>query len=84
MRLIDADALKEYWKRDGVSQQDYTEFHFIESIEQAPTIDPMSFVLCKDCTYYAAAKVNKNDFLICPVSGMEITANDHCSYGERR
>ena len=41
-------------------------------------------VLCKDCLYWDEAKVNEKGFLICPASGMEITDNDFCSYGERR
>lgn len=41
-------------------------------------------VRCKDCTYWKNAKVNKKGFLICPASGMEITEEDYCSYGERR
>ena len=39
-------------------------------------------VRCKDCRYYQTAKVNEKGFLICPASGMEITENDFCSYGE--
>ena len=39
-------------------------------------------VRCKNCRYYAAAKANEKGFLICPASGMDITENDFCSYGE--
>ena len=41
-------------------------------------------VRCKDCTYWDKAVVNKKGFLICPASGMEIQADDYCSYGGRR
>ena len=41
-------------------------------------------VHCRDCKYKAQAKVNKKGFLICPTSGMDITDDDYCSYGERR
>jgi hypothetical protein len=41
-------------------------------------------VQCKECSYWEKAKVNKKGFLICPASGMEIMADDFCSYGERR
>ena len=37
---------------------------------------------CKNCRYYRDAKINEKGFLICPASGMEITENDFCSYGE--
>ena len=41
-------------------------------------------VHCRDCVYMLEAKVNTKGFLICPASGMEITDDDFCSYGERR
>lgn len=40
-------------------------------------------VRCKDCAHRIKCKVNKKGFLICSASGMEITENDFCSYGER-
>ena len=46
--------------------------------------DVAPVVHCRDCKYKAQAKVNKKGFLICPASGMEITDNDYCYYGERR
>ena len=45
---------------------------------------PESIVRCKDCVYYEEAKVNELGFIICRASGMEITENDFCSYGEKR
>ena len=47
-------------------------------------IEYVPVVRCKDCTYYEEAKVNELGFLICRASGMEITDEDFCSYGERR
>lgn len=41
-------------------------------------------VRCRDCKYMKQAKPNKKGFLICPASGMEITENDFCSYGEKK
>ena len=43
-----------------------------------------SIVRCGDCVYKENATVNKKGYLICPASGMEITDQDYCSYGERR
>lgn len=37
---------------------------------------------CKTCEYKKNAYVNEKGFLICPVSGMEITDDDFCSYYE--
>lgn len=81
MRLIDADRLlkmmshwKPYMDMDNVR----------EAIKKMPTIDAVPVVRCKDCSYWKAAKVNAKGFLICPASGMEITEDDYCSYGERK
>lgn len=40
-------------------------------------------VRCGECIYMEEA-YEKNGFLICPASGMEITNTDFCSYGERK
>ena len=42
---------------------------------------PSGVVLCNQCTYWEKAKANKKGYLICPASGMEIMADDFCSYG---
>lgn len=55
-----------------------------EWIAEAPTIDAVPVVRCKDCRYKDREKVNDKGFLICPASGMEITDDDFCSYGERK
>ena len=46
--------------------------------------DVMAVVKCKNCTHKEKAKINSKGFLICPGSGMEITDDDFCSYGERK
>ena len=56
----------------------------VDDVENAPAVDAVEVVRCKDCVYWPKAKVNRKGFLICPASGMEITATDFCSYGERR
>ena len=48
------------------------------------TADVVPVVRCEECRYYQNAKLNKKGFLICPASGMEITEDDYCSYGERK
>lgn len=57
---------------------------FLSVLLGIPAADVVEVVRCKDCTYFAEAKVNQNGFLICPASGMEITEMDYCSYGERK
>lgn len=55
------------------------EFEVIE----APTIDAVEVVRCKECKYWDKATIRKG-FLICLASGMEIMADDYCSYGKRK
>lgn len=88
MRLIDADRLskkKKYqFQTKGGCFPKAEWFLKLDDVFQAPTIDAVSVVRCKDCSYWKAAKVNAKGFLICPASGMEITEDDYCSYGERK
>ena len=77
MRLVDADVADKWMRQNNA---------FIDAaiLKAIPTIDAVSVVRCKDCSYWKAAKVNAKGFLICPASGMEITEDDYCSYGERK
>lgn len=80
--LIDRKALIEKLDRAGVLPE-YAKF----LIEQEPTISPVHAAgtcYCRECKYKEKAKVNVKGFLICPASGMEITDDDFCSYGEPR
>ena len=45
--------------------------------------DMVSVVRCKDCIYRNKTKVNDKGFEVCDATGMDITDNDFCSYGER-
>lgn len=84
MRLIDADSLMD---RSGWYNLAYGKtFHGVWDYEIAsePTVDAVPVVRCKDCTYFSNAKLNAKGFLVCPASGMEITEDDYCSYGERK
>lgn len=81
-RYIDAEILKEQIKftfGDFYITQD-----IIDVIEDSPTADVVEVVRCEDCIHKQNAKINSKGFLICPASGMEITDNDFCSYGERK
>ena len=97
MRLIDADAPREQildWISEQVVSKYATHAECIKAregarvalniLENAPTVPAEVVVHCRDCKYKTQSKVNKKGFLICPASGMEITDNDYCSYGERR
>ena len=79
---IDRAALKQglapYEENDFSQQMDV----ILAIVDAQPTADVVEVTFCKDCRYYQDAKVNEKGFLICPASGMEITENDFCSYGE--
>lgn len=77
MRLIDADAFLERMSRTDRF------FSVVFDINDAPTVDAVQVVKCRECMYAKNAKVNKKGFLICPASHMEIVDDDYCSYGER-
>ena len=76
--LISRSALLEFAKNR------YNQTVIPADIKDFPAVDAVEVVRCKDCVYWPKAKVNRKGFLICPASGMEITAKDFCSYGERR
>lgn len=74
MRVIDADALKEKLKST------YRYFYIKTGIDEAPTVDAVPVVRCKDCVYY-----NPNGFQICKHRNglFEPADDDFCSYGKR-
>ena len=55
-----------------------------QQIANLPTADVVEVVRCSECEYGKKATINDKGFKICPASGMEITDNDYCSYGERK
>lgn len=77
MRLIDADAFLERMSRTDRF------FSVVFDINDAPTVDAVPVIRCRDCEYAKNAKVNKKGYRICPASHMEIVDDDYCSYGER-
>ena len=90
-RLIDANALEQvlFKRSEELAEENEQKLSgalrgAICFICQAPTVHAEVVVHCGDCEYKTKAKVNQKGFLICPASGMEITDDDYCSYGERR
>ena len=84
-----AIAVKKFenYRRDCEEENDERAVQIFEDcvfeLMDIPAADVAEVVRCKDCQYYQDAKINKKGFLICPVSGMEITETDYCSYGTR-
>lgn len=100
MRLIDEDeivkALDEASKKqtdimDALRKQLLVNFAK-QVLSAAPTVDAVEVVRCKDCFY--CRKYNeiwqlpKRDVLLCirlyGGDGEEVSAEDYCSWGERR
>lgn len=83
MRLIDADELKDRLKEyciDGDTNAEYwySIMGIDDCINNAPTIDAVEIVRCKDCYYFTSGKY-------CGLNTGEATnEDDYCSYGARR
>lgn len=74
MRLIDADKLErqEYWGNERCF--DYVD---AEDIDNAPTVDAVPVVRCKDCKHEFGGS--------CIICGFQKRKpEDFCSYGERK
>lgn len=94
MRLIDADALK--YRDVKVTTNEIDIFGFgdyiveerkgilQEEIWNAPTIDAVPVVRCKDCvSFHYSGMGGDNGILYC-AKGIEMQPTDFCSYGERK
>ena len=73
MRLIDADALIKETNEEGA-------YGYVDAkqIADAPTVDAVEVIRCKDCKYYDGKWLCK----ICGVPSRK--PYDFCSYGERK
>ena len=88
-RLIDADALHRKVKMEtnpyGKPTIDYDSgVKVLEWIEQAPTVDAVPVVRCKDCKYRFKNNGHSKDG--CPIIDANIWMDDDdfCSHGERK
>ena len=86
MRLIDADKLEmsEYWGNERCF--DYVD---AEDIDNAPTVDAVPVVRCKDCKHYLIAdEFEGGKRYMCEVNHFSYINSDgdmrYCSYGERK
>ena len=88
MRLIDADALifaleTQDYSGSPESLEDWTPQDLtkaeIADINNAPTIDAVEVVRCKDCKYYES----KCAYPFCYYTENNVELNDYCSFGEK-
>lgn len=89
MRLIDADALieKMFKEADAYTNDDVRKgYHNCEClVYDAPTVDAVEVVRCKDCTHYGFTdnRVPKEQVWWCYKWSNVMRENDFCSYGEK-
>lgn len=75
MRLIDADKLP---KHNGYA---LSASEVAKAVENAPTVDAVPVVRCKDCKHYEPFREH---YGFCKIGGM-LNGNGHfCAYGERK
>ncbi len=89
MRLIDADAMREYLKAYG--QQHKTAVEWANKVADAqPTIDAAPVIRCKDCKWFPMQAQKKADaaiaMLFCgmPPRAGDADGNGYCSMAERK
>ena len=78
MRLIDADALKEHVKKYTSVFAKYDWREICEMLNDAPTVDAVEVVRCKDCVYFWDGVCTAHTDAICT------DENEFCSWAERR
>ena len=100
-RLIDADALKALFdeRYDDAFMQSHTRPNMaywrgysygvnwgLNTIDDAPTVDAVEVVRCKDCKYIRPmidVVSGEEDGYYCALNLGEVGFNDFCSFGER-
>ena len=93
-RLIDADRLKERWTIASPEPYNTDAAEVLASIEEAPTVDAVEVVRCKDCKYYRESEhPERSGIKFCfrlmhPAEdrriGYNFSGDDFCSCGEKR
>ena len=89
MRLIDADALLMFDTWTWFDEWgNFTPAGNL--VKNAPTIDAVEVVRCKDCDSYVEVawrfddEGKKKECHCCVAHSIPVQPNDYCSYGERR
>ena len=85
MGLIDADRTMEIVRDQGIAHPNayHLTNYTMLILREAPTVDAVEVVRCKDCKFRSSWMMNRNLRYICPKSGMFPNCeNDFCSYGK--
>lgn len=93
MRLIDADELAKKWTTASPEPYNTDAVEVLDSIREAPTVDAVPVVYCKNCKYADTKRRNAtekryyNFILFCRNSNLcndeplAMWPDDFCSYG---
>lgn len=85
-RLIDPNALES--KMCGLCDEFGTDHLFVDAIVyeigNAPIVDAVEVVRCKDCKHFDPEKALRPGGIWCGYWGTDPDPDDFCSYGERR
>ena len=94
MRLKDADELmrkleseRQYLlSREMLGAEHILVHHAIPLIEEAPTIDAVPVVRCKDCKHceYASNRIPVEQAWVCYKLGIDVEQDWFCADGERK
>ena len=97
MRLVDADALKEdcrmandckdckTYVRDCEYDRIYTKMDFCGWIDDAPTVDAVPVVRCKDCKHWRKYTDEQLGECMTTIRDTKVTrSDDYCSESERK
>nr|DAJ54722.1 MAG TPA: hypothetical protein [Caudoviricetes sp.] len=96
MRLIDAELLEkqakecagnEWNQRVAPTSWAHAEESFLRRVEDAPTVDAVPVVRCKDCTHCVRTTDMDGPGLFCSIWGRQwnrVQLDDFCNYGERK
>ena len=87
MRLIDADRAMEIVRDQGIAHPNA--YHLTNYatliLREAPTVDAVEVIRCKDCKYVEVDNADFHDQYLCNISGSDWNCGNHfCSYGERK
>ena len=86
-RLIDANALIATLEK--IAKEDRMDCFYLDEITQeifdAPTVDAVEVVRCKDCKHWADGVAGCTDHVkCCKIGYYMIGENGYCVYGERK
>lgn len=83
MRLIDADKLE---RQEFDGEEACFDYVDAEDIDNAPTVDAVEVVRCKDCKHYGMGVCLKiySDGNVHAAAWQKRKPDDFCSYGERK